>query len=79
MLKGVYNVVSQSCIRNMYRWLIVCVISQSMSGPSTVYVKRFSSSLNIMSHFSNNYLRFIYVLGYTERLAFRRLIVIYKA
>ena len=28
---------------------------------------------SITSHFSNNYLKFIYVLGYTERLAFRGL------
>ena len=42
------------------------------------YVKQVSSIIaSIMSQFSNNYLRFSYVLGNTERLAFRRLIVIY--
>ena len=49
MLNGVYNVVSQSCIRNVYGWLIVCVISQSISGPSTINAKRVSSSLNYVT------------------------------
>ena len=53
-----------------------CITSFLLGRPMTA--KRFRV-VSIMSHFSNNYLRFSYVLDYTERLAFRRLIVIYIA
>ena len=45
MLKGGYLVNRVS--RNVYGWLIICVTS--MSRPSTVFVKRVSSSLNYVT------------------------------
>ena len=71
MLKGVYLV---NRVSNVYGWLIICVTS--MSEPSTVIVKRVSSIASIVSHFSINYLRLSYALCYTERLAFRKLVMI---
>ena len=71
MLKCVYLV---NRVSNVYGWLIICVTS--MSEPSTVIVKRVSSIASIVSHFSINYLRLSYVLCYTERLAFRKLVMI---
>ena len=73
MLKGVYLV---NGVSNVYGWLIICVTS--MSEPSTVIVKRVSSIASIVhvSHFSINYLRLSYVLCYTERSAFRKLVMI---
>ena len=73
MLKGVYLV---NRVSNVYGWLIICVTSMSEPSHGTVIVKWVSSIASIVSHFSINYLRLSYVLCYTERLAFRKLVMI---
>ena len=36
-------------VDNMYEWLIICVTSVHVSGPSTVFVKRVLSSVNYVT------------------------------
>ena len=73
MLKGVYLV---NRVSNVYGWLIIILRYQYVRAYSTVIVKRVLSIASIVSHFSINYLRLSYVLCYTERLAFRKLVMI---